>query len=155
MKSGICTKSNIKLIFSICKLNDLIGAIGMLVLSLHFYSVCCMSYIQMILSLRWFMVSIPLKRTCASNWNQVWSLSLLCRLGLKKGMSITLCTDCNRHCERHMWDHCGSSCWCTYGLHLLWGVQLYGFWCWRYGTTKVLTPWFAFDPSQVVSYAGF
>ena len=49
VRSGICSESNIKLIFSIWEWNGWIGAIGMLVLSHHFYSVCCMSYIQMIL----------------------------------------------------------------------------------------------------------
>jgi hypothetical protein len=42
-----------------CNWDGLIGVIGMIVLSLHFYNLCCMSYIQMILSLRSFMVSIP------------------------------------------------------------------------------------------------
>ena len=37
VRSVICTKSNIKLIFSICKWNGRIGAIGMFVLSLHFF----------------------------------------------------------------------------------------------------------------------
>ena len=46
MRSGICAKSNIKLIFSIWKWNGQIGAIGMLVLSHHLHSLCCMSYIH-------------------------------------------------------------------------------------------------------------
>ena len=33
--------------------------------------------------------------------------------------------------------------------------DVYGLWCCRYCITHVLTPSFAFEPSQVVSYAGF
>ena len=33
-----------------------------------------------------------------------------------------LLTHCDRHFERHLWDY-ESSCWCTNGLHLLWGMQ--------------------------------
>ena len=62
----------------------------------------------------------------------------------------TLLSHCDWHCERHMWDHYGSSCWCTNGLHLLWGVQLYGLWCCKNWETNVLTPSFAFEPSQMV-----
>ena len=151
-------KSNIKLIFSICKWNGLIGDIGILVLSHHLYSLCCMSYIQMILSpLRLSMVSIPTIKdnTCFQLKPNVIVSVYYCCVHWDWGRQWALLSHCDRHCERHMWDHYGSSCWCTNGLHILWGMQLYGLWCCRYCITHVLTPSFAFEPSQVVSYAGF
>ena len=151
MRSGISTKSNIKLIFSICKWNGLIGAIGMLVLSQHLYSLCCMSYIQMILfPLRWFMVSIPSIKdnTCFQLKPNIVSVYYCC-VHWDWGRQWALLSHCDWHFERHLWDY-GSSYWCINGLHLLWGMQLYGFWFHRYCITNVLTPSFAFEPSQVV-----
>ena len=123
-----------------------------------FYRLCCMSYIQMILSpLRSFMVSIPSIKdnTCFQlKPNVIVSVYYSC-VHWDQGRQWALLSHCDRHCERHMWDHYGSSCWCTNGLHLLCGMQLYRLWCCRYCITHVLTPSFAFEPSQVVSYAGF
>ena len=66
------------------------------------------------------------------------------------GRQWALLSHCDRYFERHMRDHYGSSCQFTNGLHLLWGMHLYGLWCCRYCITHQLTPSFVFEPSQVV-----
>ena len=109
-------------------------------MSPHFYSLYCMSYIQMILSLRSFMVSIPTIKDnmCFQLKPNVIVSVYSCCVHWDWGRQHALLSHCARHCEWHMWDHYGSSCWCTNGLHLLWGMQLYWFWCCRYCISHVV-----------------
>ena len=106
MRSGICSESNIKLIFSICKWNSLIGAIGMLVLSHHLYSLCCMSYIQMILSFNVIHVEYTIKdNTCFHmKPNVLVSVYYYC-VHWDWGRQWALLSHCDRHCEM-IWITC-------------------------------------------------
>ena len=158
VRSGICSESNIKLTFSICKWNGQIGAIGMLVLSHHFFLQFVLHELHPddIVIFKVIHGEYTIKEnTCFQlKPNVIVSVYNSC-LHWDWGRQCALLSHWDWHFERHMQDHYGSSCWCTNGLHLLWGMQLYGLWCCRYFITHVLTPSFAFEPSQVVSYAGF